>query len=126
MTSPTGLAVRQVAPAGSVHQLRPAAVERPMVALAEAGIADRGAEGGIEALVPEPHLVVDRHAPGHDAAAGLRAFLPIIHIVLLEGSGGAETAHPRQPERLLYFRRRGFVDKHPRPDLGLLRTARMP
>src|ERR1700730_11416466 len=93
----TGLSVRQVAPARGVDQLRAAAVELPMVALAEAGITGPGAEGGFEALVPEAHLIVDRHAPRHDAAAGLRAFLPIVDDVLLKGSGRAEATHPRQP-----------------------------
>src|SRR5215475_1989736 len=126
MTGLAGLSVAEVAPARGVHQFRPAAVKLPMIALAEAGIARPGAERGIEALMPEPHLIVDRHAPRHDAAAGLRAFLPIVHVVLLEGSGRAEAAHPRQPERVLHFRRRGLVDEHPRPDLGLIRAARMP
>src|SRR5438105_1164914 len=121
-----GLSVPQIAPVRGVDQLRPAAVELPMVALAEAGIAGPGAEGGVEAFMTEPHLVVDRHAPRHDAPAGLRAFLPIVHVVLFEGSGWAEAAYPGQPKCLLHFWRRGLVDEHPRPDLGLPRAARMP
>src|SRR6516164_11101207 len=97
-----------------------------MVALAEAGITDPSAKLGIEALMPEPHLIVDWQAPRHDAAAGLRAFLPIVHVVLLECTGRAEAAHAGKPERILHFRRCGLIDEYPRPDLGLLRTARMP
>src|SRR5437879_4556743 len=103
MSGPASLPIPQVAPARGVHQLRPAAVKLPVVALAEAGIAGTGAEGGIEVLVPEPHLIVDRQAPRHDAAAGLRAFLPIVHVVLLESSGRAEAAHSGQPECVLHF-----------------------
>src|SRR5215469_11638255 len=122
----TSFSVWQVTPARGVHQRRPAAVKFPVVALAEAGVAGPGAERAVEALMPAAHLIVDRQAPRHDAAAGLRAFLPIVHIVLFEGSGWTEPTHAGEPERILHCRRRSLVDKHPRPDLGLLRAAWMP
>src|SRR5438045_9640859 len=95
-----------------------------MVALAKTGIACPGAERCIEALVAEPHLIVHRHAARRDPAAGLGAFLPIVHIVLLEGAAGAEAAHPGQPERLLDFSRRRFVAVTPRPHRGSAGGAR--
>src|SRR5437763_15529561 len=71
------------------HQLGPAAVERAVIALAEARIAGPGAEPFVEALAAQAHLRVERHPAGDDAATGLRAFLPIVHVVLLEGAGRA-------------------------------------
>src|SRR4029077_1738147 len=93
-------AIRQFAPVCRCHRLGPAPVKLPVVALAETGIARPGAKRRIEALVAEPHLVVDRHATRRDATAGLGAFLPIVHVVLLEGARRAETAYAGEPERL--------------------------
>src|SRR4030095_9520053 len=108
-------AIRQLAPICRRHHLGPAPVKLPVVALAETGITRPGAERRIKALAAEPHLVVDRHAARCDAAAGLGAFLPIVHVVLLEGAGRAETAHAGEPERLLDLARRRLVDEYPRP-----------
>src|SRR5581483_4229984 len=116
----------QRAPVGRPHQFGPAAVKLAVVALAERGVAGPAAEGRVECLAPQAHLVVDRHLAGHDAAAGLGAFLPVVHVVLLERAGRAETAHPRQAERLLDLARRRLVDEYPGPHLGLLRAARLP
>src|SRR5271154_6388322 len=97
-----------------------------VVVLAVAILAGPGAERRIEAVVTEPHLRVQRHAPGHDAATGARAFLPIVHVVLLKGARRAEAAHAGKTDRLLDLRRRRLVDVDPRPHLGLVRTARVP
>ena len=97
-----------------------------MVALADAQIAGRGVEVLVVALVTQPHLVVQRHAPRDDAAAGARAFLPIVHVVLLEGSRRAEAAHAGHPDRLLDVRRGGLIGKDPGPDLRLVGPTRMP
>jgi hypothetical protein len=117
---------RQSVPAVGSHQLGPPVVKLPVVAFAEAMIAGPGAERGIEALVAEPHLVVDRDTPGHHAAAGLGAFLPIVHVVLLERAGRAEAAHAGEAEGILDLLRCYLVDKDPGPDLGLFRAARVP
>src|ERR1700724_2169549 len=90
-----GAAVRHPGTAVGGERLRPAAVKLAGVALAEAVIPRPGAERRIEACAAEPHLVVDRHAARCDAAAGLGALLPIVHVVLLEGAGRTETAHAR-------------------------------
>src|SRR5262249_60508803 len=97
---------RPLLPARRFHQLGPAAIEFGVIAFAEAVIADGGAERRIEALTAEPHLGVYRDAAGHHPAAGLGAFLPIIHVVLLEGAAGAEAADAGQLEAALYVRRR--------------------
>src|ERR1700730_13995037 len=91
-----GLPVRQRGPVVGGHHLGPAPVELAMVALAHAPFAGPAAEAVIEALVPDPHLGIERHAPRHDALAGAGAFLPIIHVVLLEGAGRAEAPDPGQ------------------------------
>ena len=56
----------------------------PVVAFAHAELAGPAAEFRIEPVMAEPHLGVERHAAGDDAAAGLGALLPIVHVVLLE------------------------------------------
>src|SRR4051794_14904301 len=119
-------AVPQLAPVFGRHYLGPAPVKLPVVAFAETGIARPGAERRIEALTTEPHLVVDRHAARRDPAAGLGAFLPIVHIVLLEGAGRAETAYAGQAERLLDVARGRLVDEYPRPHFGPAGPARLP
>src|ERR1700730_16429738 len=124
--SSSSLGCRSLCPAVGGHQLGPAAVEPAVVAFAVAVIAGPGAETFVVVLVAEPHLVGDRIAPGDDAAAGQRAALPIVHVVLLEGAGRAEHPNAGQPDRLLDLGRRGPVDKAPGPDLGLVGAARMP
>src|SRR6516225_6376723 len=88
------VAARHRSPAVGCHQLRPAPVELTVVALAHAEIARPGVETLVKALVPKPHLRVYRHAPRDDAAASAGAFLPIVHVVLLEGAGRLK---PRTP-----------------------------
>src|SRR5947207_6632848 len=115
-----GRAIRQIGPALRRDQLCPAAIELAMVALAHPIFAGPAAEFRVKALVTEPHLGVERHLPRHHAAAGAGAFLPIVHVVLFEGTRGAEAPHPGDPDRLLDMRRGGLVDEHPRPDFGLV------
>src|ERR1700751_695136 len=87
------IAARHRGPAVGLHQLRPAAVELAMVALAHAEIAGPGFEVLVEALGTQAHLRVHGQAPRDDAAAGAGAFLPVVHVVLLEGAGRAEAPH---------------------------------
>src|SRR5437879_7413997 len=94
-----------VGPAFGFHQLSPAPVELAMVALAHAEIAGPGVETLIEPLVSEPHLRIQEGPPGYHAAAGAGAFLPIVHVVLLEGPGRAEATHSGHPDRFLDVRR---------------------
>src|SRR5712691_3980126 len=119
-------AVRQVGPPRRCYQLTPSPIELPVVAFAVTILAGPTAERGIEAVVPQPHLRVERHAPRHHATARAGAFLPIVHVVLLEGARRAEAAHSGQADRLLDVIWRCLVDEHPRPDLGPAGTARMP
>src|SRR4029077_6268471 len=51
---------------------------------------------------------------------------PIVHVVLLEGAGRAETAHAGETERLPDLAGRRLVDEYPRPHLGLAGAARLP
>src|SRR5262245_28256953 len=88
------VAARHCVPALGLHQLRPTAIELPVVALAKAAITGPGAKRGIKAFTPEPHLIVDWQTPRDNATAGLGAFLPIIHVVLLKGAGRAKAANP--------------------------------
>ena len=60
-----------------------------MVAFAKAGIAGPGAERRIKGLVPEPHLVVHWHKPRDESPTGLRTFLLVVHVVLLEWAEAA-------------------------------------
>src|SRR6266404_3877584 len=119
-------AVRQLAPVFRRHDFSPAPIELPVIALAETGIARPGAERRIEALATEPHLVVDRHAARRNTTAGLGAFLPVVHVVLLEGAGRAEAAHAGEAERLFDVARSRLVDEYPRPHFGPAGAARLP
>src|SRR5712692_11542756 len=80
-------------PALGRHELSPAPVELPMVALAHAEVAGPGLEILVEPLVPEPHLGVQGHSPRHHSTTGAGALLPVVHVVLLEGARGAEASH---------------------------------
>src|ERR1700730_14498335 len=100
-----GVAVRHGGPVVGGQELRPAPIELAVVALADARLAGPGVEAFIEAVVTHAHLRVDRHVTRDDSAAGLGALLPIVHVVLLEGAGRAEAAHPGEPDRLLHLRR---------------------
>src|SRR5215469_1018053 len=82
------------APVRRCHDLGPATIERAVVRFAETGLAGNSAKCRIEALVPHPHLVVDRHLPCHDTTAGQGALLPVVHVVLLERARRAESADP--------------------------------
>src|SRR5215510_730354 len=79
------------------HELRPASVELPMVALAEAVVAGPGLEVLVVTLMAQPHLHIQRIAPGDDPAAGAGTLLPVVHVVLLEGARRAKASHPSQP-----------------------------
>src|SRR6516164_11759879 len=61
-----------------------------MVALAHAEIAGPGIEVRIEALMSEPHLRVQESSPRHRSATGAGAFLPVVHVVLLQAAGRAD------------------------------------
>src|SRR6516164_9746156 len=87
------IAARHLSPALGLHQLRPASIELAMVALAHAEIAGPGLELPVEAVMPQTHLRVYRHSSRDHPAAGAGAFLPIVHIVLLESAGRAEAPH---------------------------------
>jgi hypothetical protein len=71
-----------------------------MIAFAKAGIAGPGAKRRVEALVAQPHLIVHRHTSRDGAAAGLGAFLPVVHIVLLERVGRLKARTPANRSRL--------------------------
>src|SRR5438270_1854469 len=94
--------VRECGPTVGSHELRPALVEASWVELAEAGLARPGSQVVVEALVPHAHLVVERIALGHDALAGARTLLPILHVVLLKSSRGAEGVDASQAIGLLH------------------------
>src|SRR6202040_3209841 len=113
-------------PAFAGHQSLPVPVKAPVVDFAVAVVAGPGTKIRVEALVPEAHLVAQLEAPGDRAACGLRAALPIVHVVLLEGPGWAEDAHTCQPDRLLDLGRGRLVRVDPGPDLGFVRTAGVP
>src|SRR5205085_2117636 len=124
--SASSIVCRGFRPALGFHQLGPAAIEPAMVALAVAVVARPGLQIGVEALVSEAHLVIQSLAPGNGAACRLGAALPVIHVVLLEGPRRAEHPNSGDPDRLLDMRRRRLVGIAPRPDLGLIRSARVP
>src|SRR5262249_45050192 len=65
-------------------------------------------------------------SPGYDAAASAGAFLPIVHVVLLEGTGRAKPTDASEPDRFLDMRRRGLVGKNPGPNRGLIGAPRLP
>src|SRR5262245_56449300 len=97
-----------------------------MVALAHAKVTGPRLEALVEPLVPQPHLRVQGESPRHPPATGGRALLPVVHVVLLEGAGGAEAAHTRQPDGFLDRGRGCPVDVEPGPDLGLVWPPRVP
>src|SRR6201987_1822950 len=118
------IAARHGGPALRFHQLGPASIELAVIALAHAEIAGPGFEVGVEALVPETHLRIDGHAPRDGPATGPGAFLPVVHVLLLEGAGRAEASHPAQPHRFLDMRRSRLVGVDPGPNFGLIGPAR--
>src|SRR5215472_5906423 len=120
------VAARHRGPALGRHQLRPAPIELAVIALAHAEIAGPGLEVRVETLVAQAHLRVHRQSPRDDAATGAGAFLPVVHVVLLEGTGGAEASYSGQPDRLLDVRWCRPVSESPRPHLGVVGAARMP
>jgi hypothetical protein len=68
LASSSRVPVRHLRPAVGRHQLRPASIKLPMIALAHAEIAGPGIEVMVEALMPEPHLSVqERPAPANRA-----------------------------------------------------------
>src|SRR5713101_4416029 len=113
-------------PALGRHELGPAPVELPMVALAHAEVAGPGLEIRVEALMAQPHLCVQRVPAGDHPTTGARALLPVVHVVLFESPRGAKAPHPSQPYGFLDLWRRSSVRVDPRPDLGLIRPPWVP
>src|SRR5262245_21557449 len=97
-----------------------------MVALAVAIVAGPGLEVRVEALVAQAHFVIQERPAGHHAAPGLGTLLPVIHVVLLKGPRGTKDPCSSQAQGLLDVRRGCLVDVNPRPDFGLVGSARMP
>src|ERR1051325_196155 len=116
----------QVGPARARQQAGPVAVKGAVVAFAVAIVAGEAAEIPVEALAPQPHPVAQAERPRHHAARGLCAALPVVHVVLLEGAGGAEYPHAGETNGFLDLGRRRLVGVDPSPDLGLLGAARVP
>jgi hypothetical protein len=54
------------------------------------------------------------------------AFLPIVHVVLLEDAGRAEAAYPDEPHHVVDLGRGGRISEYPRSDLGHVRPPRLP
>src|ERR1700746_512172 len=117
---------RYFRPALGPHQLRPTAIELTMVAFAHTEITGPSVETLVEPLMPQSHLGVDGKLPRHHATTGLRALLPVVHIVLFEGARRAETPYAGQPYRLLDVGRRRLIGIDPRPHRGLFGTPRLP
>src|SRR5262249_54156197 len=69
-------------PALGRHELGPALVKVPMVALADAEVTGPGPEVLVEAFVASSHRIVQLLASGHHPPAGLGALLPVVHVVL--------------------------------------------
>src|SRR5262245_29637515 len=90
-----------LSPTPGRHELRPAPIELPMVALAEAVVTGPGLESRVEALMPQTHFVIQESPAGHHASPGLGALLPVVHVILLESARGTEATHPSQPNGLL-------------------------
>src|SRR4029453_3810167 len=88
-------------PALRRHELRPAPIKLPMVALAEAGVTGPGLEVLAVALMAQPHLHIQRIAPGNNPTPGAGTLLPVVHVILLEGARRAKAPHPSQPHGLL-------------------------
>src|SRR6516164_10756836 len=97
-----------------------------MVAFAVAILARQCAQILVEMLVAQSHFIAQGIAARDHAAPSLRAALPVIHIVLLEGPRRTEHPRARQPNGFLDFRRSGLVGKDPRPDFGPVRSPRVP
>src|SRR6516162_9127877 len=117
---------RYLRPALGFHQLRPAAIELAVVALAHAEITGPSVEALVETLMSQPHLGVDRKLPRHHTPTGLRTLLPVVHIVLLECAGWAEAPDTRQPYRFLDVGWRRLIGIDPRPHCGPFGTPRLP
>src|ERR1700752_4025978 len=94
----------ELRPAVDRHESRPAPIELPMIALAHAEIAGPGLQVLVESLMPQPHLCVQGITPRNRPAAGARALLPVIHVVLLKGPRGTEASDARQSHGVLHLR----------------------
>src|SRR6266851_4811482 len=116
----------EICPALGRHELRPALVELPMVALAKAVVAGPGLEVLVVALMAQPHLHIQRIAPGDDPAAGAGTLLPVVHVILLKGARRAEAPHPSQPHGLLDLGRGRFIHIDPGPELDLVGSPWVP
>src|SRR5262245_18459181 len=97
-----------------------------MVVLTDTKCAGPGLQGWIKLVMPKAHLRIQGQAPGHHPAAGLGALLPIVHVVLLEGTRRAKTADAGQAQGLFDLGRSGFVSVDPRRDDNLVGSMRVP
>ena len=59
----------------------------------------------------QPHLVVEHLAAGHHTSAGAGAFLPVVHVVPLEGARGSEPVGGDRGDGLIHLRGSGEVGK---------------
>src|SRR5579871_2462238 len=107
-----------VAPASSVHELRPAAVKTALILLRR-DFAHKARRELARLADTEAHLVVVWIAAGDRAGAGLGGIAPVLHVVLLGHAGRAEGVG--MVTAGLVFQALGgvFVNQIPVPDLCL-------
>src|SRR6516165_2946398 len=110
----------EVCPAFGRHQLRPTAVEAAMIAFAVTVVACQCPEIRVELLAPQTHFVAQGIAASDHASSGLRAALPVVHIILLKSPRRAERPHAGQANRFFDRGGGGLVGKDPCPYLGLV------
>src|SRR5215469_12648594 len=96
----TSISLSDTRPTIGRHQLCPAPIEASMVDFTVTVVTGPSLQLFVESLVPETHLVTEKTAPGYHTSAGLRAALPIVHVVLLERAGRTEAPHASQSDRL--------------------------
>src|SRR5579863_103512 len=113
-------------PARGVHEFGPAMIEAARGGLRVNVIGFAGKAWIVVAFVAETHLDIQRIAASHVTAQHLLDFEPVLAVVLLEDSTGAECAHHALADRVLLFGRHGFVDERPGPDLDFGGPAWMP
>src|SRR5712692_3492175 len=106
------------------HKFCPAAVETALSGLAQT-IRDRAPQSLMPVLVTQAHLVVVRMLLPDGTVARNRAELPIVRIVLFDESARAKGLAISAPDCVFHVRGGIAVDDAPRPDLHLVRTARM-
>src|SRR5205823_2388124 len=86
--------------AWGAHQLQPALIEVAMIVFAAAPVAGPAPHLFVEAVVPQPHSGIQHDALCHLAAGAACAFLPVVHVVLLEYARWTEHQDARQAERI--------------------------